>query len=145
MNYFSKWSGFRALVLAVIAAAAFASTPAVANAMSTTVSVHNYTDHDAWVDISWAYKITGWHIDKAVCLPPGGSVHHGILYRSPELGPQVRVRAEIKHGDCRSGNFREVSAHENISTAISNANPRIQGLIQGSGGNYHIRMQISYL
>lgn len=146
MNAITQWRGIRALVLAAVAAAALASSPAsAANAMSTSVSVYNGSDHDAWVDISWAYKITGWHIDKAFCLRPGESTHHGILYRSPELGPQVRVRAEIKHGDCRSGNFRVVSAHDNISTVISNATPRIQAHIQGSGGSYNVRLQISYL
>ena len=78
------------------------------------VDTSNWTQYDTWVDISSAYKITGWHIETAFCLKPHAKHEYDIRFQSPEFGAQVRVRAEIKLHSCNSGTHTVVSSSENL-------------------------------
>ena len=126
--------------------------PVAASAKSCTsvqpeVALRNQSDRDAWVDVSWAYKTTRWNIFKTFCLTPKsqyGRTHQRFNY--PELGPQIRVRAYVKQGDCRSGNYRNLSGDiRDIKTnGGRNCLPQILGTITGSNGSYTLRMSQQY-
>ncbi len=133
----------RAVLLLVAAIACLWAPTRAATQFGCGVKVYNYSNHDAWVDVSWAYKITGWTIDKAFCLKPGQNTYHSIWYRSPELGPQIRVRAEIKNGDCRAGNITVVQDKADIATNWSPLTPEYSATINGTG-SYSLRMQLNH-
>ena len=105
------------------------------------------SDRFLWVDVSWAYKTTRWNIYKTFCLSKsqeyGQAYQH---YRYPELGPQVRVRAEVKTGDCRSRTQRTLSdAIRNITTnGGRNCLPQVHATIRGSNGSYSMNLSQQY-
>ena len=94
------------------------------NASSTTQMdvdnvIYNRTSKSLWVDVSWSTKWkSGWSIESAFCVAPQRTGRHTVHFSSPEFGPQIRVRAEVKHGDCRSGNITTVAGEfKNIPTS----------------------------
>lgn len=127
-------------VLAMVLTAASTSFAQSRPAMYARAVVRNYSGKPVWVDISWAYKVTGWTIDTAFCLQPGqSSTQHSILYRSPELGPEMRVRVEIKNqSDCGGGNIELVQIKENVPTAIINASPLLQATVDKPNATYRV-------
>jgi hypothetical protein len=105
-------------------------------------TIKNATDHDNWVDISEGYKMkVGWSIQHAFCLTPGQSQTpiirvNGLPY------PEIRVRAEVKRGDCKSGNLTSVSTHMDIpDPKTEKGSYRVTYLTsetRGKGSNYHV-------
>lgn len=59
--------------------------------------VTNYIQNRyVWVTRYWSYKPdSSWHIEGVACLAPNGTWSSGIQFHSPELGPQIKIRAEI--------------------------------------------------
>jgi hypothetical protein len=102
------------------------------------VVVRNYSEKPVWVDISWAYKNEGWRMDREFCLQPRQmSSPHTILYRSPELGPEMRVRAEIKNGsDCGGSNIELVQIKESVP--VVKAIPLLQAIVDKPNATYSI-------
>jgi hypothetical protein len=90
---------------AALIAALLLSTVGRALALAGSVSFENTTDKYVWITVytSHALKAT-WHIAKAGCLPPKGG-WKADLYEPSDY--DVKVRAEVKSGDCRSGNISD--------------------------------------
>jgi hypothetical protein len=132
------------VVAAVVAAAALPATARAQTGMSAATSVTNQSDRQVWLTVYWGYKMTpGYHIQKATCLKPGESWHGSIGYGVPEAGPQIKVRAEVMNGDCRSGVFRDVDSAFNIPTNVKPLTPKITSTISGNNGNYSVKIQHS--
>jgi hypothetical protein len=104
-----------ALALTATATGATVASPVLKVAsINPTFTFKNSTDKYVWADISWSYTSQAWHIDRAFCLAPGQTESDQITYNHESLGPQVRFRAEIKSGDCRSGTQTTITNHENL-------------------------------
>lgn len=93
----------------------------------------DYTKYDAWVDISWAYKLQGWRIEKAFCIHPKETYKYRVIYNHPSLGPQVRVRAYIKLAGCRAGTHTMVQGSGNV---YKNQETFIVGIHEPSGNHF---------
>lgn len=141
-----------AVVTSLLATMIFALGPIAATAgsctsVTTQVMLRNTSDRDTWVDLSWAYKTTRWNIYKTFCITPKSQYAQAYeRYNHPELGPQVRVRAEIKQGDCRSRTSRTLS--DDIRTINTNGggncHPQIHANISGTNGGYRLRLSQQY-
>ena len=95
---------------AVILAAALPLSASSTTQMDVDNIIHNRTGKYLWVDVSWSTKWkSGWSIESAFCVDPQRTGNHTVHFSSPEFGPQIRVRAEVKQGDCRSRNITVVS------------------------------------
>lgn len=102
-----------ALFLAVAASTLTTSAMAVGKT-SIMVGARNDTKRYVWFDVSESHKMrSDWSIVKAFCLAPGekGGYNFSHDYSDMQV-PQLRVRAELKEGDCRSGNWRVLEARE---------------------------------
>ena len=140
------------VIISLIATTVLATAPIAASAgsctsVTTQVMLRNTSDRDAWVDLSWAYKTTRWNIYKTFCITPKSQYAQAWeRYNHPELGPQVRVRAEIKQGDCRSRTSRTLS--QDIRTINTNGgrncHPQIHANISGTNGGYTLRLSQQY-
>ena len=87
-------------VLAIVATFALA-TPRPADATPYGVKIENPLAFDVWITIYSADLMSKWKIVKAQCLEGRSSMtFNGLPYGDNEL----KVRAEVKKGDCRSGN-----------------------------------------
>ncbi len=87
-------------LLAIIATIAFAA-PRPAVAYPSGVKIENPTAFHVWITIYSADLMSPWKIVKAECLTGRQTMTFtGLPYQDTE----VKVRAEVKHGDCRSGN-----------------------------------------
>ncbi|HEY5218738.1 MAG TPA: hypothetical protein VIJ16_02960 [Gemmatimonadaceae bacterium] len=121
-------------------------TKAGGSAVTAITDITNVSDKQVWLTVYWSYKaLATWHIEKATCLTPGAKWNGAILYRTPELGPQIRVRAEVMHGDCRSSVYRDVEGKADIPTNITPPTPRVHAYIKGSNGNYNVDVKASIL
>jgi hypothetical protein len=101
-------------------------------------TVKNATNRDNWVDISESYKMKpGWSIQHAFCLTPGQSQTPTI--RVNRMAPEIRVRAEVKNGNCRSGNLTAVSTHMDIPPPAKGSEATyLVSETRGNGSNYHV-------
>ncbi len=134
----------RQIIAALIVIGSLFVAPLAAQATNYPLKVVNRSDRDSWVTVYWAYHLTGWHIERAFCLKPGQKWDGGINYSTPEIGPQIKVRAEVMHGDCRSGVYRDVEGRVNIPTNIR-PYPYVGASINGSGGNYNVEVKATIL
>jgi hypothetical protein len=105
-------------------------------------TVTNTTDHDNWVDVSEGYKMkAGWSIQHAFCLTPGQS-QAPIIRVNGFPFPEIRVRAEVKRGDCKTGNLASVSTHMDIPQPKTEKGSYratyLASETRGRGGNYHV-------
>jgi hypothetical protein len=68
-----------------------------------TVYAGNTTGRSVWMTEYWSYKSdVNWHIERAICHQ-GGTWTSAIQYHFPELGPQIKMRAEVTDGPGCSG------------------------------------------
>ena len=122
--------GFSLLFVCTLAALAFAF---VAGASAATHDVdrvdfiynlHNESDACAWVTVYWSYKAeAGWHIEHGGGAEPkfvdaGGYTRGNVVFNNGPMGPQVRIRAEMKSGGakkCEGGTFSDVETKYNIA------------------------------
>lgn len=135
------------LAMVTLASAPLAASAGSCTSVTTQVMLRNTSDRDVWADVSWAYKTTRWNIYKTFCITPKSQYAQAYeRYNHPELGPQVRVRAEIKQGDCRSRTQRTLSSDiRTINTnGGRNCHPQIHANISGTNGSYNLRLTQQY-
>jgi hypothetical protein len=77
--------------------------------------VNNDTNYDSWVDFSWSYKGQIWHIDRAVCIKPHKWDRDTIRYNHDDLGPQIRLRTEIKLAGCANGTHTVLTREASVT------------------------------
>jgi hypothetical protein len=75
-----------------------------ASAMSGTLTIENPTDKYVWVTIYTSNLMAGWSIKKSDCIHPKSNWAHDIYERDDS---EMKVRAEVKSGDCRTGNISD--------------------------------------
>ena len=108
------------------------------------LKVANDTSHYAWITLYYAYTIHGGNIEHAFCLHPFEVWKGSVTYDTPELGPELKVRAEVKVGDCRTGNFKDVYNRLNIPTNY-HPYPYLGAYLNERKGVYGIAMRASVL
>ena len=102
-----------ALAIAATAMGVTTASPSLKVAsISPTFTFKNSTNKFVWADVSWSYVSQAWHIERAFCLGAGQTESVQITYNHESLSPEVRFRAEIKSGDCRSGTETTLTNHE---------------------------------
>jgi hypothetical protein len=141
MNIRTYFAASSLSVCALAGALATTAVPASAQISNfpVVIAVRNNSDRESWVDIAKGYKVTpGWRIQTAFCLKPGQAKNFDTVF-SPLGGPEVRVRAEVKKGDCTSGNVTMVSTH--MDTPIggrASAVQELQSFVRGTNNSYSI-------
>jgi len=75
-----------------------------ASAMNGSITIENPSAKYVWVTIYTADLLSGWGIAKADCLQPKTNRKYDI-YKSGD--DEMKIRAEVKNGDCRSGNISD--------------------------------------
>lgn len=75
-----------------------------APAMSGSLTIDNPTDKFVWVTVYTANLMTSWSISKADCIGPKSDWKYNYYERDNN---EVKIRAEVKSGDCRSGNISD--------------------------------------
>lgn len=99
----------RRILLTVAVALALISSlvPGNANAaLYGTLKINNPTDKFVWVTVYTANVFSRWGIVKADCIAPRAGWNYRFSQRDDN---EVKIRAEVKHGDCRSGNISDTS------------------------------------
>jgi hypothetical protein len=71
-----------------------------------TLKINNPTDKFVWVTVYTANVFSRWGIVRADCIAPKGNWNFRFSQRNDN---EVKIRAEVKHGDCRSGNISDTS------------------------------------
>jgi hypothetical protein len=112
--------------------------PILKQPLALLTNVVNNTSHDAWVDVSWSYPAQPWHIESAFCLRPRESKNHVETYHVGSFVPQVRVRAEVKRGDCRSATITTVSWDKDLQEDFRNAKAFYDVFIREYGNRYGV-------
>jgi hypothetical protein len=123
---------------------AFTLTFAPAYATNYPLTVANHTNRYAWVTVWYAYAIHGWRLEREMCMKPFDVWKGSINYNTPELGPELKVRAEVKNGDCRTGNFRDVYNRLSVPTNI-HPYAYLGAYLNESGGVYGVAMRASIM
>ena len=78
-----------------------------------TMSITNESRYSAWVDISSSRAgIAEWTIRRALCIEAGKSSTESDvpIVEEGQGDAELRVRAELKQGNCRSGNVKTVQS-----------------------------------
>ena len=75
-----------------------------ASAMNGSITIDNPSDKYVWVTIYTADLFSGWGIAKADCLQPKTNRKYDIFKSGDD---EMKIRAEVKSGDCRSGNISD--------------------------------------
>ncbi len=83
------------------------------------VTVYNYSKSCAWFTAYWSYKSEAhWRISAARWVAPNGETRFSETFNNPALGPQWRIRAEVRsknNGACRgSGGDPDISTQFNL-------------------------------
>lgn len=104
------------MLVASLPATVFAGLPSKAHA---TIRVFNESDSCAWITAYWSYSSEAhWRISAARWLKPNSQTEFGETFNHPPLGPQWRIRAEVRskdNGQCRgSGGDPDVQAQFNL-------------------------------
>jgi hypothetical protein len=94
----------RMLLRIALIAALFTSMPASAPALTGRMHIENPSDRHVWITLYVSHALTSWHIAKAGCVAPHSDwrfdIHEPGMY-------DVKFRAEVKSGDCNSGNISD--------------------------------------
>jgi hypothetical protein len=120
-----------------IAIFAFFAVPAKAEMTEVYVAdvvVDNDTNYDSWVDFSWSYKGQIWHIDKAVCIKPHKWDRDSIRYNHADLGPQFRLRTEIKLAGCANGTHAVLTRE----ASVTKSGRRNVSIHEGPPGHFYL-------
>jgi hypothetical protein len=104
--------------------------------------VQNDTDKYAWVDVSWAYKTTKWNIDKAFCVAPHSRESHHIQFNFARLGAEIRVRAEVKRGNCGSSNIEMVQERTSLGASYTTQHRNVYATLDKPNSGYRMRLEL---
>ncbi len=94
----------RIFVCVAVIAAMLSLTFGRAMAMNGSITIDNPTSKYVWITIYTSDLLSGWGIAKADCLQPKTNRKYDIYNRSDD---EMKIRAETKSGDCRSGNITD--------------------------------------
>lgn len=94
----------RILLCAAFVAALLSLTIGHASAMNGSVTIDNPTDKYVWITVYTSNLMATWHIAKADCIGPKGNWKYSVY--QPD-NSEMKIRAEVKSGDCRSGNISD--------------------------------------
>lgn len=113
-------------ICAILALSIAVPASAYCNKSHSTVTVYNYSRSCAWVTAYWSYKSEAhWRISAARWVGPNGETRFSETFNNPALGPQWRIRAEVRSKD--NGACRGRGGDPDISTQFN--------LYQGQTGN----------
>jgi len=88
------------LVVAVIAMLPSAVAAGIPSKAYGYMRVFNYSDSCAWVTAYWSYSSEShWRISAARWVPANGQTDFYETFNHPPLGPQWRIRAEVRSKD----------------------------------------------
>lgn len=93
------------------------------------VRVFNESDSCAWITAYWSYSSEAhWRISAARWLKPNSQTDFSETFNHPPLGPQWRIRAEVRSkdsGQCRgSGGDPDIQGQFNVHIpSTSGMNP----------------------
>lgn len=94
----------RILLCAAFVAALLSLVIGHAVAMNGGLTIDNPTDKFVWITVYTSHPFTTWHISKADCISPKSDWKYNFY--EPD-NSEVKIRAEVKSGDCRSGNISD--------------------------------------
>lgn len=133
------------LTIAIVVSAICTTTRVASAGQVLNVRVANESDRAVWYILFWSYRLkTGWEIENSFCVGPKQSRIQSIVYNYPQLGPQVRLEAQVKRGasDC-GGPSDTVQKHtwedkKDVFVYYS----RLNADLVGRDGDYHF--EVSY-
>jgi hypothetical protein len=122
---------FKKIALSIAAIAALAiSTPRVAQAANG-IGITNDTSKYVWFTIYEATMISPFTIANVGCLKP----HEDYVFKGWANKEEVKVRAEVKQGDCRSGNINDVSVKRQ---SVDKYKGVVKTAVHENGGSFSI-------
>jgi hypothetical protein len=124
----------RILLCAAFIAALLPLAIGPALAMNGSISIDNPTDKYVWITVYTSNLMAGWHIAKADCIAPKSEWKHSIYEPSDH---EMKIRAEVKSGDCRSGNISDTyDVRKDVGTY-----PKLNGDIYFYKNSYFINFR----
>ncbi len=124
----------RSVLLLALAATLALGSFRSADASASGVKIENPLAFDVWITIYSADLMSTWTIVKAECLTGRQTMTFtGLPYRDNEL----KVRAEVKRGDCRSATISDTNA-------VRKDLDSVQGFVIADIYDHHGRYFIAY-